>query len=166
MHVIQFYIVIIHKVLQDILGISCVRCVCETLFPRRQQSPNRNERHCQLCNSNKIGDEYHYILECQTCMHERKRLLGDYYCNRVNTVKFKMLFQSKNCPLLKNICKFIKYINTNVSSIDQIWYFYLVRTSWHDIFIWFVYMLFFSIPYGLWEINKLWNFERAIFFSI
>ena len=81
---------------------------------------DRNERYCLLCNSNKIGDEYNYILECQTCMHERKKLLGDYYCNRVNTVKFKMLFQSKNCPLLKNTCKFIKYINTNVSSIDQI----------------------------------------------
>ena len=70
---------------------------------------DRNERYCQLCNSNKIGDEYHYILECQTCMHERKKFLGDYYCTRVNTVKFKMLFQSKNCPLLKNTCKFIKY---------------------------------------------------------
>ena len=86
----------------------------------RRTNIDRNERYCQLCNSNKIGDEYHYILECQTCMHERKRLLGDYYCTRVNTVKFKMLFQSKNCPLLKNTCKFIKYINTNVSSIDQI----------------------------------------------
>ena len=49
---------------------------------------DRNDRYCQLCNSNEIGDEYHYILEFQTSMHERKRLLGDYYCHRVNTVKF------------------------------------------------------------------------------
>ena len=97
---------------QDILEnkdrvLLCTDRTCNYRLPietGRWTNIDRNERYCQLCNSNKIGDEYHYILECQTCMHERKRLIGDNCCKKNYTVK-KMLFQSK-----KNTCKFIKYI--------------------------------------------------------
>ena len=50
----------------------------------------------------------------------KEKLFGDFYCNRVNTIKFETLFHSKNCPRLTNACKCIEYINNYVSSIEQL----------------------------------------------
>ena len=76
----------------------------------------RKDRICNLCLENKMGDEFHYILECKLLRNERKSLLGNYYCRRVNTLKMKTLFQSDNISNLKKLCKFIKIINNIVSS--------------------------------------------------
>ena len=55
---------------------------------------DRSERFCKLCNSNKIGDEFHFILECSTLLDERKFAFGKYYCKQINTLKFKYIFKA------------------------------------------------------------------------
>ena len=37
----------------------------------------RNERNCTLCNLNKLGDEYHYLLECPFFSNDRRINLGN-----------------------------------------------------------------------------------------
>jgi hypothetical protein len=47
---------------------------------------DRNNRICFLCNSD-IGDEFHYILQCQYFKRNRKLLLSKYHNNHVNVEK-------------------------------------------------------------------------------
>ena len=74
----------------------------------------RNERYCNLCTSNTLGDEFHYILECPSLLNDRKLLLGNYYCTRVNVIKFRDLFTKNDISILRKLCKFIKIINSKV----------------------------------------------------
>ena len=82
----------------------------------RWRNIERENRHCHLCNSGELGDEYHYILECSILNEQRKRLLPNYYINRPNTLKFSTLMSTKKPSLLKKLCKFIKIINSSVSA--------------------------------------------------
>ena len=61
------------------------------------------------CHSD-IGDEYHYILQCQYFKPSRKLLLSKYYSNHVNVLKFRNLMTSKNKTVLTKLCKLIKII--------------------------------------------------------
>lgn len=76
----------------------------------------RQERYCVLCNSQEIGDEFHYILNCTALTESRRALLKPYYVSRVNVLKFGTLFISKNIRVLKNLCKLIRIINIEVCS--------------------------------------------------
>ena len=74
----------------------------------------RNQRFCNLCNANKLGDEYHYILECPALENERKAHINSFYFQRPNTLKYKQLFQTKDVKTLRKLCNFIRIINNKV----------------------------------------------------
>ena len=80
----------------------------------RWSSVDKHNRKCNICNMNRIGDEFHYILECSELINERKQCLKKFYTQNINILKFKMLFQSKNVKTLRNICSLIRYINLKV----------------------------------------------------
>ena len=49
--------------------------VCNTKLPIEQgryKNIPRHLRHCNLCNSNTIGDEFHFLLECPILNDLRK----------------------------------------------------------------------------------------------
>ena len=50
-------------------------------------------RICNLCDENVIGDEFHYILECNNV---RKKYNDDCYRKRPNMIKFGELISIKN----------------------------------------------------------------------
>lgn len=74
----------------------------------------RENRTCNVCNSGKLGDEYHYIFECSVFNEDRKRFLPKYYLRNQNTLKFSMLMSTRKPALLHKLCKFIKLINSSV----------------------------------------------------
>ena len=76
----------------------------------RWQNIDREDRICNLCNEGLVGDEFHYLLECNYFNDDRKNLLGDEYCVRPNVIKLKKLMNSKNVPVLRKLCHFIKII--------------------------------------------------------
>ena len=78
----------------------------------------RNERKCTLCNSDEIGDEFHYLFNCKDIIisSKRKTCLSKYYCENPNTFKFDSLFNSKNRNILMKIVKFINVIDERVTS--------------------------------------------------
>ena len=76
----------------------------------------RNNRLCQICNTRKLGDEYHYVLECPVFNNVRKLYLKKYYIQNVNVIKLKSLFQSRNLKILKNLCLLINSINDRICS--------------------------------------------------
>ena len=73
----------------------------------RWQGKPLGERFCTLCNNCKIGDEFHYILECDTIQNIRKYFLCNNYCQRPNVIKFTELMSTHNETILKKICMFI-----------------------------------------------------------
>ena len=68
------------------------------------------ERKCTLCETNDIGDEYHYLLICPTFVTERNSLLKPYYFRRPNILKYKQLLNNKNKNVLSKLSKFAKSI--------------------------------------------------------
>ena len=71
----------------------------------------RENRYCELCQKNQIGDEYHYIFECTNLSEKRTSLLPKHLIERPNIIKFKNLMTSERKPILQKLCKFIRYIN-------------------------------------------------------
>ena len=77
----------------------------------RWRNFDRENRYCNLCNCQKLGDEYHYVLECSSLNDKRKQLLPKYFMKRHNVVKFFELLSTKKQSLLRKLCIFIKHIN-------------------------------------------------------
>ena len=76
----------------------------------RWHNIDRENRICTLCDEGLVGDEFHYLLECSYFNDERKNLLGEDYCIRPNIIKYTNLMNTKNVPVLRNLCHFIKII--------------------------------------------------------
>ena len=70
----------------------------------------RDDRICDLCNSCIIGDEYHYLFECNFFDSDRLNYLPQYVNNRPNTLKYSQLFSSENYDVLVKVAKFCKII--------------------------------------------------------
>jgi hypothetical protein len=47
---------------------------------------------CNICTDAKIGDEFHYILQCKSLVNERNLYMTQYFLHRTNTLKFGQLF--------------------------------------------------------------------------
>ena len=68
----------------------------------------RNERHCTLCNSDQVGDEYHFLLECTELNELRNAHIPRYYTFRPNFHKYAQLMSSSNRKTRLSLCKYIK----------------------------------------------------------
>ena len=51
----------------------------------RWENVERAQRICTLCNYNAIGDEFHYLFECEAFKERRKVFLPGFYLRHVNT---------------------------------------------------------------------------------
>jgi hypothetical protein len=49
----------------------------------------RENRKCQLCQENQIGDEFHYIMRCSYFHDKRESCIEKRYLTRINVLKFK-----------------------------------------------------------------------------
>ena len=76
---------------------------------------NRNilyeNRKCELCNLDAIGDEFHYMLICPVFQQQRQIYLDDQYLVDPDRNKFSELMQSQNFNILRKLSKFINEIN-------------------------------------------------------
>ena len=71
----------------------------------------RQDRLCQLCDMNELGDEFHYLFICPFLQDKRKDLLPLYYHKNPNVIKYKCLFNTSDKCLLLKLKHFICYIN-------------------------------------------------------
>ena len=69
-----------------------------------------DERKCNLCPKNDIGDEFHYLFACDYFHSDRKQFLKSYFYKRPNVMKFKELFSTKDTQTLINLAKFVDII--------------------------------------------------------
>lgn len=73
----------------------------------RWEGIERSQRYCTLCNCHIIGDEFHYIFECECFTQIRTRYLPRFYLKHYSTLKFQKLMTTTNVKLLKRLCMFI-----------------------------------------------------------
>ena len=57
----------------------------------RYKDVNRYERYCTVCNTDKIGDEFHFLFECMALKDLRSKYLKRYYCKKPNVIKLYQL---------------------------------------------------------------------------
>lgn len=68
----------------------------------------REDRKCNLCNSEKIGDEFHFLLECPLLNEIRTKYISKYYFTKPNLFKYSQLLSSQNTSKVLKLGKFIK----------------------------------------------------------
>ena len=78
----------------------------------------RENRFCNLCNRNEIGDEFHYLFDCTDnfLKQARQTFIPNYYYTHPNTYKYNQLFNVTNRTTLIKLCRFISNIIERVSS--------------------------------------------------
>ena len=78
----------------------------------------RDERICNLCDRQEIGDEFHYIFNCNniTIKNSRKNYLAQYFNKYPNIYKLDILFNLRNKNHLIKLVKFINVVVKRVSS--------------------------------------------------
>jgi hypothetical protein len=77
----------------------------------RWNNIDRVNRICTKCNNITIGDEYHYIIECEHFSNFRNRFIVTNLRERPNILKFKQIMSAYQKQNLEKICKFIRNIN-------------------------------------------------------
>ena len=79
----------------------------------RYQNIERERRYCNICNCNKLGDEFHLLLECngQNMNDLRKKYLPKFCQSGANVVKFESLLNSQSVVKLTQLAKFLVECN-------------------------------------------------------
>lgn len=73
-----------------------------------------NERKCNYCGN--LGDEFHYILQCNHFNNLRKKYVKPFYYRRPNTQKLKDLLNTENRFELKKLSFFLDIIRKTINS--------------------------------------------------
>ena len=76
----------------------------------RWEHTYRELRRCIRCNTNALGDEYHYLMECPYFATQRKQFLTNYFTKNHNTLKVSQLFNTRNNNILRKLSTFAKII--------------------------------------------------------
>ena len=71
---------------------------------------DRNERKCQLCTLNEVGDEFHYLLHCPHFVNERTRYLPFINRNTINILTFRNVMCENDSLKLNNLSRFVNII--------------------------------------------------------
>ena len=71
-----------------------------------------DERTCTKCSRNCLGDEFHYLLECDYFIPERQHLIKKFFYTRPNILKYHQLMNSDNKITVKNLSIFVQKIMT------------------------------------------------------
>ena len=83
----------------------------------RWRNIDRSLRKCTLCDSNNLGDEFHYLYRC-TFVDEERRTIAPFIRKRsANCFVFSKLFNEENHSILKKTCMFLETILTTFRSL-------------------------------------------------
>jgi hypothetical protein len=65
---------------------------------------------CTLCDTQEVGDEFHYLFKCPSFAIDRQLYIKKIYWNNPSAVKFSSVMNCKKRNELINLCKFISII--------------------------------------------------------
>jgi hypothetical protein len=70
----------------------------------------RPMRKCNLCHSNEVGDEFHYVFKCSYFNSERSNLISKEFLTVPDAIKLRKLFQTNNTNQLLQLSKLVTLI--------------------------------------------------------
>jgi len=73
----------------------------------RYNNTERHLRFCNICDEQKLGDEYHFVMECISLDDLRNQYLPRYIVRSRNTISFTRLMSSESVRIKRKIAKFI-----------------------------------------------------------
>ena len=76
----------------------------------RYEGIPRHNRLCNLCNFGIIGDEFHYLFECDYFKESRDKYIPTQYIEHPNTLIMSNLFNTKDVKILSKLAKFVRII--------------------------------------------------------
>ena len=85
---------------------KCANSKIPTIVGRYSNQP-LEDRTCTVCESNEIGDEYHYLFKCSKFNDERAKYIKKYYFNNPSHHKMNSLFNESTKKQLLNLAKFV-----------------------------------------------------------
>ena len=74
-----------------------------------QRRIDRSERKCQICNSDDLEDEYHFVLICAAYTDLRLKYIPVYYRHRPSVDKFIRLMNTLKPRLIRNLSYYVYY---------------------------------------------------------
>ena len=74
-----------------------------------QRRIDRSERKCQICNSDDLEDEYHFVLICAAYTDLRLKYIPVYYRHRPSVDKFTRLMNTLKPRLIRNLSYYVYY---------------------------------------------------------
>lgn len=81
---------------------------CLNIETGRYQGKNRQARLCDVCDTQQIEDEFHFILQCPKYYNLRKKYISEYYFKSPSTFKLLQLLGSDHVSTLVGLAKYIK----------------------------------------------------------
>ena len=75
-----------------------------------------HERVCTLCTRESIGDEFHYLFECDVFTTVRNLYIKPYFRRNPNTLKMEQLFQTKSKKKLLKLSLFCEKLRVAFKS--------------------------------------------------
>ena len=94
---------------------KCVNHNMPVVTGRYSNTPYE-DRLCTYCQSNDIGDEFHYLFICNKFSTERSRYINRYYYTHPNMYKMTQLFESTDFKEMLNLAKFAEILVNNFRS--------------------------------------------------
>ena len=73
-------------------------------------SSERDDRVCELCLSDRLGDEFHYLFACSYFVDQQKAYIPKDLLKRPNVVSFEKLMNTIDLQTLFKLGKFCKEI--------------------------------------------------------
>ena len=70
----------------------------------------RENRMCTLCNSQEIGDQFHYIFKCNFFANKRRKYIRRNLSIYPNILNFQTLMCSTDRDTLLNLALFVKIV--------------------------------------------------------
>ena len=86
----------------------CVNLELITIEVGRYNGRPRFTRNCDKYNTEKLGDELHFLLQCPTLSDLRKMYLPIYCQNRPNIHKFESIMSSDAIPINIKLARYIR----------------------------------------------------------
>ena len=109
----------------------------------RWNNIDRINRICTKCDSITIGDEYHYIMECEHFSSFRNRFIVTNLRETPNIPKFKQIMSAYQKQNLEKLCKFIRNINKSFA-LSVVYTVYMFISILYLYLLLYIYV--FSVP--------------------
>ena len=89
--------------------LKCVNHNMPNVTGRYTNTPYE-DRLCTLCQTQDIGDEFHYLFICEKFTLERTRYIKEYYYKHPNIFKMTQLFESTDFKEMLDLAKFAEVL--------------------------------------------------------